>query len=146
MLTAKLKMPAAVGVPVIAPVEAFSCRPGGRAPDSSVNENGEVPAEGIVPLYGALTVPAGGAAERSTISAVSHDAPLGPKPRATNNLLPASGTATGVPRDTASRPALANVCDAGSYSTTAAEAPPLLVPPASATWPLLSRDAACVLM
>ena len=39
----KLKVPAAVGVPVIAPVEGASVRPGGRVPAETDQVNGAVP-------------------------------------------------------------------------------------------------------
>ena len=42
-VTVKLKVPAAVGVPVIAPVEGASVRPGGRVPPETDQVNGGVP-------------------------------------------------------------------------------------------------------
>lgn len=41
----KLKAPAVVGVPVIAPVEVFRVRPGGREPLPILNVYGGVPPE-----------------------------------------------------------------------------------------------------
>ena len=42
-LRVKLKVPAAVGVPVIAPVEGASVKPGGSVPAETVQVNGAVP-------------------------------------------------------------------------------------------------------
>ena len=42
-LRVKLIVPAAVGVPVIAPVEGASVRPGGRVPAETDQVNGAVP-------------------------------------------------------------------------------------------------------
>ncbi len=42
-VTVKLKVPAAVGVPVIAPVEGASVSPGGRVPAETDQVNGAVP-------------------------------------------------------------------------------------------------------
>jgi hypothetical protein len=57
-VTAKENGPAVVGVPVIAPVVAFSVRPGGSAPELTVNVYGaRPPVTVIAELYGVPTVP-----------------------------------------------------------------------------------------
>lgn len=49
-------MPAAAGVPVIAPVTAFNARPGGRTPPASENQYGAVPPVTVTAeLYGVPT-------------------------------------------------------------------------------------------
>lgn len=55
----KLKVPAVVGVPVIAPVDVLSVRPAGSAPTIKLNVIGAVPVAEMDCEYGMPTVPAG---------------------------------------------------------------------------------------
>ena len=57
-LTVNVDVPAAVGVPVIAPVEELSVNPAGRLPDETDHVTFEVFAESTA-LYEAFTVPLG---------------------------------------------------------------------------------------
>ena len=55
--TVKVNVPAAVGVPVIAPVVAFSVNPPGKAPDEMLHVIGAVPLTLSVWVYAVPTVP-----------------------------------------------------------------------------------------
>jgi hypothetical protein len=56
--TEKEYAPATVGVPVIAPVDAFRLKPGGNAPELNVKLNGAVPpTTPMEELYGVPTAP-----------------------------------------------------------------------------------------
>ena len=59
--TEKLKVPADVGVPVMAPVVALKLRPGGSDPEAMLRVSGAVPPAGFkLAVYATPTVPAGG--------------------------------------------------------------------------------------
>src|SRR6185437_5503051 len=61
-LTVNVNVPAAVGVPEMAPVAALKVRPAGSEPlEIFVVNAGVPPAETIVVLYGDPTIPTGGA-------------------------------------------------------------------------------------
>jgi hypothetical protein len=56
-----VKVPTAVGVPVMAPVVALNVKPGGSDPAAITNVNGAVPPAGLkLPMYGTPTVAVAG--------------------------------------------------------------------------------------